>query len=199
VDVGGRQELVFHRSVGNPATLAAVDPRTGAALWQCGVLRDYLVPSPVAHDGVVYTIAYQKGAAVRAGGRGDVTGSNVVWAINKGSEVCSPVYSDGHLYWTSEDGGIAYCVDAKTGTGVYQERLEPEPGRIYASGVLAGGRIYYTSREKGTYVVAAKPKFELLAHNVIETDESVFNGTPAVSRGQLFLRSDRYLYCIGGK
>ena len=199
VQAGGRAELVFHRSVGKPATLAAVDPRTGAPLWECRVLQDYLVPSPVAHDGVVYTIAYQKGAAVRAGGRGDVTRSHVAWQINKGSEVCSPVYHDGHLYWTSEDGGIAYCVNAVTGESVYQDRLEPPPGRIYSSGVLAAGRIYYTSRENGTYVVAAAPKFELLAHNVIDTDRSIFNGTPAISRGQLFLRSDSHLYCIGGK
>jgi outer membrane protein assembly factor BamB len=68
---------------------------------------------------------------------------------------------------------------------------------IYASGVLAEGRIYYPSREKGTYVVAAKPVFELLARNIIESDTSVFNGTPAVSHSQLFLRSDKYLYCIG--
>jgi hypothetical protein len=48
-------------------------------------------------------------------------------------------------------------------------------------------------------VVAAKPKFELLARNVIESDSSVFNGTPAISGGQLFLRSDKHLYCVGTK
>jgi outer membrane protein assembly factor BamB len=142
-------------------------------------------------------IAYQKGAAVRAGGRGDVSQSHVLWRNNKGGEVCTPIYHKGHLYWASEEGGISYCVNASTGAVVYQERLQPAPGRIYASGVLAEGRIYYPSRQKGTYVVGAKPKFELLAHNVIESDSSVFNGTPAISQGQMFLRSDKYLYCIG--
>lgn len=196
--VGGKPELVFHRSVGDPATLAAIDPRTGAALWECGVLKNYLCSTPVAHNGVIYTIAYQKAAAVRAGGRGDVSQSHVLWKINKGSEVCSPLYYESHLYWTSENGGIAYCVDAATGQTVYQERL-PDTDRIYASGVLAEGRIYYPSRKKGTYVIPAKPKFQLLAHNVIESDTSVFNGTPAISHSQLFLRSDNYLYCIGKK
>jgi hypothetical protein len=51
----------------------------------------------------------------------------------------------------------------------------------------------------GTYVLAAGPKYELLAHNKIADDKSIFNGSPAVSRGQLFLRSDKYLYCIGVK
>lgn len=197
VDIGGVPELVFHRSQGEPATLAAVDPRTGKALWECGVLKNYLVPSPIAHNGVIYAIAYQRAASVRAGGRGDVTKSHVSWTLNKGSEVCTPIFHEGHLYWTSEEGGIAYCVHAGTGRIVYQERLEPAPGRIYASGVLAGGRLYYVSREMGTYVVAAKPKFELLARNVIEPDRSIFNGTPAVSQGQMFLRSDKHLYCIG--
>jgi outer membrane protein assembly factor BamB len=47
--------------------------------------------------------------------------------------------------------------------------------------------------------VAARPRFELLAHNRIEGDRSVFNGSPAVSGGRLFLRSDQYLYCFGEK
>ncbi len=57
--------------------------------------------------------------------------------------------------------------------------------------------LYYVSRENGAFVLAAKPQFELLAHNVIETDDSIFNGSPVVSDGQILLRSDEYLYCIG--
>jgi hypothetical protein len=55
------------------------------------------------------------------------------------------------------------------------------------------------SRTKGAFVLAAQPKFELLAHNTFASDKSVFNGSPAVSKGQLFLRSDKCLYCIGKK
>ncbi|MCI0541445.1 MAG: PQQ-binding-like beta-propeller repeat protein [Verrucomicrobiales bacterium] len=199
VNVGGKQELVFHRSVGEPATLAAVDPRNGQALWECSVLKNYLCPSPIAHNGVIYAMGYQRSAAVRVGGRGDVSQSHILWKNNKGNTVCTPIYHEGHLYWASEEGGIAWCLNATTGETVYQERLSPAPGLIYASGVLAEGRIYYPSREKGTYVVPAKPKFELLARNVIESDSTVFNGTPAISGGQLFLRGDKYLYCIGTK
>jgi outer membrane protein assembly factor BamB len=200
VDVSGKQELVFHRSQsqGSPSTFAAVDPRNGEALWECQILKDYLCPSPIAHNGVIYTIAAQRAAAVRAGGKGDVSASHVLWKTSKGSEVCSPIYHDGHLYWTSENNGAAYCLNATTGETVYQERLR-EPGRIYASGVSTEGRIYYVSQKKGTYVVAAKPKFELLAHNVIESDSSIFNGSPAISQSQFFIRSDKHVYCIGSK
>ena len=106
---------------------------------------------------------------------------------------------DGHVYWAHQENGIAHCLDAKTGKVVYQERFNPTMGKSYASGVLVGDRIYYVSRENGTYVVAAKPTFQLLAHNQIASDTSVFNGTPAISDGKMYLRSDRYLYCIGTK
>ena len=110
----------------------------------------------------------------------------------------TPIYRDGHLYWAGEE-GIARCLNTKTGKVVYEERLRPPAGKIYSSGVLAGGRIYYVSRENGTYVVEASPHFKLLAHNKIDSDKSIFNGSPAISRGQLLLRSDKYLYCIGKK
>jgi outer membrane protein assembly factor BamB len=198
-EVNGQHELVFHHSRGEPAIVAAVDPLTGSSRWQCRVLEKYLCPSPIAHDGTIYLLAYQRGAAVRAGGRGDVTDSHLMWTITKGTEVGTPIYYNGHLYWAHQENGIVYCVNAKTGATVSSERLSPESGLIYASGVLAEGRIYYVSRENGTYVVAAKPRFELLAHNVIRSDGSIFNGTPAICQGQLLLRSDKYLYCIGKK
>ncbi len=75
--------------------------------------------------------------------------------------------------------------------------MNPRPGRIYASPLAADGKLYYVSRDAGVYVVAAKPEFELLAHNKIETDASIFNGSLAVAAGRLLLRSDRALYCLG--
>lgn len=195
--VDDRHELIFHHSKGESATLSAVDPRNGTDLWSCRVLKDYLCPSPIVIGGVCYVLAHGRGGAVRLGGRGDVTSSHLKWTINKGTEVCTPLYHDGHLYWAHQSDGIAYCVEASTGRIVYEERIRPRPGLIYASGVLAGGRIYYVSRENGTFVVAAEPKYRLLAHNTISADDSIFNATPAISRGNLLLRSNKFLYCIG--
>jgi len=115
-----------------------------------------------------------------------------------GSNVPSPVCHRGYLYWANEKGGM-FCVNAKTGEVIYKERLRPSPGLIYASPVAADGKVYYVSRTKGTYVLAAKPEFELLAHNTISDDDSVFNASPAISNGQLLLRSDEFLYCIGSQ
>ncbi len=62
---------------------------------------------------------------------------------------------------------------------------------------VADGKLYAVSQHKGTYVLAAKPEFELLAHNVFEDDNSLSNACPVVSNNQLLIRSDKYLSCIG--
>ena len=90
------------------------------------------------------------------------------------------------------------CQEAATGKYVYSERLKGA-GNIWASPILADGKLYFPSQRNGTYVVAARPKYELLAHNVFADDSSRGNGSLAVSHGQLFLRNDQYLYCIGTK
>src|SRR5262249_59577137 len=97
----------------------------------------------------------------------------------------------------SDGGGGVFCQDAADGKVVYAERLAPASGQIWASPVLADGNLYYVSKEKGVFVVAADPKFKLVAHNIIEGDKSRSNASLAVSGGQLFLRNDQYLYCIG--
>jgi outer membrane protein assembly factor BamB len=180
--------------------LLAVDPDTGKELWRADGVHCYVCPSVVAHEGVVYAIGGgHTPLAVRAGGRGDVTKTHVVWRENRGSNVSSPIFFNGYLYWANDHGGVVNCQDAATDKSIYQKRLEPDAGIIYASPVLADGKLYYISQTKGTYVVAAKPEFELLAHNVFQDDRSRTNASPAVSNGQLLLRSDKYLYCIGDR
>jgi hypothetical protein len=175
------------------------DPASGKPLWSCQGIDDYVCPSVVAEGDVVFVIGGRRATAiaVRAGGRGDVTDTHKLWEVKVGSNVPSPVVHEGHLYWAHDSRGTIYCVDAKTGKSAYEERLDPRPGKIYASPLAADGKLYYVSRDAGVYVVAARPQFELLAHNKIESDTSVFNGSPAVADGRLLLRSDRALYCIG--
>jgi outer membrane protein assembly factor BamB len=178
--------------------LLGLDPDTGKELWRAEGVHRYVCPSVVAHQGVVYAIGGgHTSLAVRAGGRGDVTKTHTVWRKNSGSNVSSPVSQDGHLYWASDNSGVVFCQEADSGKIVYQKRLAPPTGLIYASCLLAGGKLYYVSQKKGTYVVVASPEYKLLAHNVFEDDGSRTNASPAVSDGQLLLRSDRYAYCLG--
>jgi outer membrane protein assembly factor BamB len=196
VNTKERRELVV--SIQNH--IVSVSPDSGAELWRAEGVHRYVCPSVVSHEDTIFAIGGgNTSLAVRAGGSGDVTKSHVAWRMTKGSNVGSPVYHDGHLYWVSDGGGMVCCQNAETGETVYQERLKPGPGRVWSSPVLADGKLYIVAQNASTYVVAAKPKFELLAHNVIEGDTSRTNASPAASRGQLFLRTDRCLYCIGEK
>ncbi len=191
----GRQELVLSVE----GRLLGFNPDTGERLWEAEGVHRYVCPSVVAAEGVVYAIGGgHTSLAVRAGGRGDVTSTHTLWRENKGSNVSSPVYYQGYLYWASDNGGVLVCQEAATGRTVFQQRLEPEPGLIYASPLLAEGRLYFVSQHRGTYVVAAKPEYELLAHNVFADDDSRTNASLAPAGGRLLLRNDRYLYCLKG-
>lgn len=191
---GGKTELVLAIA----GKVLGIDPASGESLWQCDTdIGWYMVPSLVAEKGVVYCVGGRTGGAlaVKVGGRGEVTDSHRVWTGKKGSNVTSPIVHDGHLYWMHENLGIAYCAEAATGKIVYEQRLD-RAGQVYGSPVLAGGKIYYTTRDGKTFVVAARPKFELLATNTLES-RGMFNASPAIAGDQLFMRSDKYLYCIG--
>lgn len=176
-------------------SIRAFKPEDGTPLWSCLGVDGYICPSMVLTDGVLFALGGRQNqtVAVRIGGSGDVSKTHGLWELAKGSNVCSPVIHGRHLYWAKES-GIVYCADIDSGELVYEERLNPKSGLVYASPLLSGGNLYYVSRENGTYVVAAKPEFELVAHNIIEGDGSVFNASPVPVGDGLLLRSDKFLY-----
>ncbi len=194
---GGKQELVVFM----PGEVWGLDPEDGGLFWYCSGVRGTSTSSLVTHDGIVYVVAGgprgSGSTAIRTGGQDDVSESHVLWKQSTGSYVPSPVMLDGHVYWV-DDRGVAYCLEADTGEQVYRERL-PEAGGVYASAVAADGKLYVVTRRKGTFVLAAGPQFEVLAHNRLESDATDFNASPAVSPGHLLLRSNRFVYCIGAK
>jgi len=175
------------------------DPATGRELWRAGGLNPdrnpfyRLVASPVVHEGVVYVPSRVKPLqAFRAGGRGDVTKTHLLWSTPNGPDVPTPV-TDGKYLYVVNDRGIVFCFDARTGAEVYgQQRLRP--GTYSASPVLADGRLYVTNEDGLTSVFKAGPKFELLAEN--DLGEYCLS-SPAVSGGQLFIRTSNHLYCVG--
>ena len=194
-NVNGKPELI----VATKGSVQAFEPTSGKQLWTCATdIGWYMVPSVIAHDGIVYCLGGRSGVAalaVKTGGSGDVTKSHRQWTGVKGSNVTSPVFHDGHLYWMNDNLGIAFCAKADSGELVYEKRMD-RSGQVYASALLADGRVYYTTREGRTFVVAAKPEFEVLATNDLN-DGSVFNGSLAVDGTRLLLRSDKFLYAIG--
>ena len=101
--------------------------------------------------------------------------------------------TDGTYFYSINDRGIMYCLDAKTGKVVYgPQRLRN--ATYSGSPVLADGRIYITDEDGVTSVVQAGPKFALLAENDL-VDYTL--SSPAVSDGQIFIRTSAFLYAIG--
>jgi outer membrane protein assembly factor BamB len=197
----GRLELV----VAVPNQLWGLNPENGRTRWYAETgLSGNLVPSVVTGDGAVFAFGgfpHVGAVAFKLGGRDEVTLSHRLWTAQTGSYIPTPVLHQGRLYFAS-DAGFATCLDAQTGALVFKERLAgaSESGRggkpFYASAIVANGNVYAVSRRNGVFVFAAKPQFQLLARNRLASDEAPFNATPAVAGNQIFLRSDRYLYCI---
>lgn len=193
VDVpGGKPELVVNQK----NEILGFDPDTGKKLWTCAGIEDYVVPVVVQNEGILYCLGGRsnRSIAVKPGGRGDVTKTHKLWEVNVGANVTSPVFYDDHLYWAS-DRGIAFCLNAKNGEVVYKNRL-PTKSRLYASIVLGEGKLYITTRDSGVVVLKAAPEYEELARNEISTDEDLFNASPAISEGSIYLRTHGYLYRI---
>ncbi|MEE9128348.1 MAG: PQQ-binding-like beta-propeller repeat protein, partial [Planctomycetota bacterium] len=119
--------------------------------------------------------------------------SRVVW---KGAnvDIPSPVLHKGLLFLVNTK-GMATALRAKDGEQVFKGRLEGRTSAVYASPVDADGRMYVVSRKRGTFVYTADEDLKLLARNELD-DKTQFNASPAVVGNQMFLRSDKRLYCI---
>jgi outer membrane protein assembly factor BamB len=177
------------------------DPTTGKELWRANGLNPEnnpfyrIVASPIVFNEIIYAPTRVKPLlALKAGGRGDITSSHVLWSTVNGPDVPTPV-TDGKYFYIVNDRGIMWCLDAKTGAELYaQQRIKP--GTYSGSPVLADGKIYVTSEEGLTTVVAAGPKFEVLAENPLN-DYTL--SSPAISDGRIYIRTTGHLYAIGKK
>jgi outer membrane protein assembly factor BamB len=200
--VAGRDEVV----VSVPGEVWGLAPATGKLLWYASTATDGNVsPSPVLQGNTIFVMGGRRGstAAIRLGGTDDVTNSHLSWSSEASSYVPSPIVHKGYLYWVS-DRGIAHCLKADSGEIIYQQRLSSSGGfgggrAFYASVVLADDKLYSVSRSAGVFVLATGPRFRQIGQNKLDNDESQFNASPAISRGQIFLRSDKRLYCIESK
>jgi outer membrane protein assembly factor BamB len=182
-------ELVVNSSVG----IEAYDPATGRALWHFNEPNQFPIPVAMHHDGVIYlSRGYRSGpyAAIRPGGRGDISKSHIVWHVPTGAPyISSLVYYDGLIYMAG-DVGVVTCVDAKTGERIWRERL----GGIYTASPLAGdGRVYLFSESGETLVLRAGRTPQVIARNRLA---GRVLGSPAVSGGRFFIRTDDAIVAI---
>ena len=189
---GSRDVLI---STGARSTFG-YDVKTGKELWNVTYKGYSNASRPLFVDGnALINTGYGKANLLSvpliAQSRGDLTGT-ANWEITKRVPLrSSPVAVDGHLYMIA-DNGVAACVRLKDGEEMWSERLK---GKFSGSPIHHRGRVYFCSEEGTTYVVAAKPEYQLLATNVLEEG---MMASPAAANGAVFLRSKTHLYKIGG-
>lgn len=195
--VNGKEQVIC----GLPTRAVALDACDGAVVWSCeglGNERGKLVyASPLFGDGAaVFMGGYMAPTlAVRADGTGDVTATHRLWrATNPAPQrIGSGVLWNGFIYIANADGGTIECLDAQTGQQRWRERVRGGPH--WASMVMANGLLFATNQSGITRTFPPSPdRFELLSENSL--DETV-NATPAISAGEILIRSERRLYCIG--
>jgi outer membrane protein assembly factor BamB len=188
-----RAELI---TSGNEAVIA-YEPATGKELWRHKGVDSNAIPSPVANNEMVFISAgfpARIAMAIKLGGSGDLVDS-VVWKYAKGTAyVPSPILYGEYLYLTT-DRGILTCLDARTGEVKYEGGRVPIPATFTASPIAFDGKILMTSEDGDTFVIKAGPKHEILGTNTV--GEPVY-ASPAVADGNIFIRGERSLYCIGG-
>jgi outer membrane protein assembly factor BamB len=198
VRAGDRDELI----VAFPARIVAYDPKSGDQLWVSKGLGGTIYSTPLANgDLVVATSSGIEGGsalAVHVGGSGDVTETQRKWRLERTeSQMGSGVIHEGHFYTISQD-GIAACRELDTGKEVWKRRLRGSSSRggVWSSMLLAGNKIYIPNQSGDVFVLAASPKYQLLATNSV--DEAT-NASLAASNGELFMRTDTSLWCISEK
>lgn len=189
IDAAGGEQLVTSRG----EAVIAYSPSDGRELWRCRHEGHSVVPRPVAAGGRVFCCTgYWNPSllAIRTDGRGDVTATNVDFALRRGvPHNPSPLIVGRQLYMTS-DLGVLTCVDTTRGEELWRERLS---GAFSASPTLADGKIYLVDEDATTYVLAPGSKFQTLAVNHLDGRALA---SPAFVDGAIFLRTDTHLYRI---
>ena len=192
-EIGSRAQMILS----GDKCVASYDPNTGARHWVIDGPTEQFVASPVYSQacGLVFITAgfpEHHILAIRPDGTGNVTQTHIAWRTTEGAAyVPSPIIV-GNYFLVVSDGGVAHCFAARTGALAWKERL----GEEHASLVSAEGRAYFLNDRGTMTVVRVGPRFERLAQNGI--GEKCF-ASPAISGGQIFLRGERHLFCIGEK
>jgi outer membrane protein assembly factor BamB len=191
IDAAGKKQLVLTGS----KCIASYDPDTGKQIWIIDGPTEQFVSSMVFTDNVLFLTAgyptYHL-MGIRPDGDGNVTKTHIVWHDRQAADyVPSPIAYHKYFFFVNDNGVAAGCIAAQTGERLWTQRL----GRHHsASPVSAGGNLYFLDDDGSTFVIKAGPKFELVNRNAL--GEECY-ASPAISRGQIFIRALQHLYCIG--
>ncbi len=194
--VGGRDIAIFAM----PTRLVAYDVHSGEEIWTCRGVNHPKGDLAYASPTLVGDVCFYTGGfggpmlAVSIDGTGDVTDSKRLFRVEKQPQaIGSPVAAKGVIFRPNAGPGTIQCIDPNTGQVRWADR--GAGGNMWASIVRVGDLLYATNQRATTVVFKANPEeYEEVARNELEDG---CNATPAVSDGNIFLRTDRFLWCIG--
>jgi outer membrane protein assembly factor BamB len=194
IDTGRRRELILNGERG----VRGYDPASGKELWFCKGFNGRGTPVPAWGHGCLYVINGKPGDvyAVRPGGSGDVTRTRMVWHTSRsgGRDIPSPILV-GNLVFVVNMAGRANAYDAKTGKELWTEKLG---GKFAASPIAARGLIYIQNEAGETLIIEPGTALKIVERNSLGAPKGeIFRSTMAASKGQLFFRSDKAVYCVG--
>jgi outer membrane protein assembly factor BamB len=190
VEAGGRTQML----ISGAKHVRSYNPDTGEQYWFVQGPTEQFAANLVYTDGMFMMTGGWPSLhilGIRPDGEGNVTKSHVVWHLREGaSYVPSPIAAGKHFFLVA-DNGSASCLEARTGKRPWREQL----GRHHsASPVSANGNLYFIDDAGVTHVLKAAPSFEVVARNALGEP---CRASPAIARGQIFIRGTKHLYCIG--
>jgi outer membrane protein assembly factor BamB len=190
-EMAGRMQMVLT----GDKCVTSYDPNTGKLLWIIDGPTEQFVASPVYSEKT--KLIYITGGfpdhhilAIRPDGTGNVTKTHIVWRTNKGATYVPSPIIEGDYFLIVSDSGVAHCLEAASGNLLWQERM----GEHHASLVSANGLVYFLNDDGVMRVVKPGPEYQLVAQN--ELGEKCFP-SPAIRDGNIFVRGEKNLFCIG--
>jgi outer membrane protein assembly factor BamB len=197
INVKGRDMLISNGS----ALCMAYDPDTGKEIWRVIRGAESTVAMPVTENGVVYWYtgymvdpdgnSFSELLAVNPEGKGDITGSNVLWRKKtEKMQILTPLIKNGLIY-TVDTKNNMICIDALTGENIWSAHLK---SNYNASPLFVNGNVWFFSVRGEVLAIKAGRKYEVVARN--QMDSGIWS-TPAVLRNTVILRTEKYLYSIG--
>jgi len=190
--------------------LSGHDLDNGEELWRWGTWNPTrigswrLVPSPIAGDGIVLACAPKRSPiyAIRLGGKGVLTDDAIAWISEDervlSSDVPTPAFYDGDFFILSDVRKSLSRVAPKSGK-IKWSITTPGRTKYEASPLAADGKIYLINFAGEVAIVDAadgKPVNVIPMETGERTSENVRSSVIA-AQGQLFVRANRKLYCIG--
>ncbi|HOX39414.1 MAG TPA: PQQ-binding-like beta-propeller repeat protein [Candidatus Brocadiia bacterium] len=188
ISADGRDELV---TVGKPLVVA-YNPLDGKELWKADCMGGEVAVSPVFNGKLVYvTNEHACVAAIRPGGSGDVTETNVAWQAEEGmSDTSSPVVNE-KFFLQVHSSGYVTCYDAVEGKLLWEHELDSP---VWASPALVGDVVYLPCEDGKVFLFRMAGEYSQIG--MVELGEPLY-ASPAFVNGKIIFRGKKRLFCVG--